>query len=188
MLQTARKLKQKTTVESEKKRANGLNGKQWIQNSISIWSDISKDGEERNLQHPAMFPWSLAAKLIETFTHNKQQNLILDPFVGSGSTLIACQKLGKSGVGIDLNKEYIKITKDRLKKLPLRSSKNNISEQKLIHGSAESVLMQMESNSIDFTLTSPTLLEYPYTETDSRYEGNKELFQITRKPWIHRLL
>ncbi len=152
MLEPVRKSKKKDSAVSEKKRANSLDGKRWIQNSISIWSDIKKDSEERKLNHPALFPWSLAAKLIETFSSHEQDR-VLDPFVGAGSTLIACQNLGRSGVGIDINKEYIKLAKNRLKNSD--TYKNKISEQKLIHGTAEAVLAQMESESIDLVFTSP---------------------------------
>ncbi|MGE3316267.1 MAG: hypothetical protein AB7O26_14210, partial [Planctomycetaceae bacterium] len=39
-----------------RKRCNGLDGKKWIQNSISVWSDIRKSADEARLGHPAMFP------------------------------------------------------------------------------------------------------------------------------------
>jgi len=47
------------------RRANSLDGKRWLQNSISVWSDIRKSPEELKLKHPAMFPAALAARLIE---------------------------------------------------------------------------------------------------------------------------
>jgi len=43
---------------------NELNGKQWIQNSISVWSDIRKTTEENRLKHPAMFPGMLVERLV----------------------------------------------------------------------------------------------------------------------------
>ena len=154
MLSTTRKQKQRKNVTRVKKRANELDGKHWIKNSISIWSDISKDGEEQKVGHPAMFPWRLIAKLIETFTHH-EQSYVLDPFVGTGSTLIACQKLGKSGIGIDISKQYIKIAKDRLDGLPTQIVKGKVLKQKLIEGSAVDVLNKMRSDTIDFVVTSP---------------------------------
>ena len=44
------------------KRANDLDGKTWLRNSISIWSDISKTPEEIALKHPAMFPTQLVSR------------------------------------------------------------------------------------------------------------------------------
>ena len=154
MLETTRNIQQKKLIITEKKRANELDGKHWLKNSISIWSDINKDGEEQKLKHPSMFPWRLVAKLIETFT-NHHQSYILDPFVGTGSTLVACQKLNKFGIGIDISKEYIHLSKKRLEQLSHQFSQKRVTKQKLIHKSAELALTSMKSNIIDFVVTSP---------------------------------
>jgi len=63
-----------------------LDGKTWLKNSISVWSDIKKSSDEIKLKHPAMFPIIFTEKLIESFSH--KDDLILDPFAGVGSTLI----------------------------------------------------------------------------------------------------
>ena len=65
------------------KKANDLDGKAWMRNSISIWSDISKTPEEIATRHPAMFPARLATRLLESFTKS-DQTVILDPFSGIG--------------------------------------------------------------------------------------------------------
>ena len=46
---------------------NNLSGKEWLQNSFSIWRDIRKNKEELKLKHPAMFPIALAEKLIKIY-------------------------------------------------------------------------------------------------------------------------
>ena len=66
-------------------RMNNLTGKEWLQQSFSIWRDIGKTKDERKLKHPAMFPTQLTSRLIEIFTKDKGE-VILDPFLGSGST------------------------------------------------------------------------------------------------------
>ena len=71
-----------------RKRCNNLDGKRWLQNSISVWSDIKKTPEEARLGHPALFPQMLVERLIETFLPESGR-VILDPFAGSGSTLVA---------------------------------------------------------------------------------------------------
>jgi DNA modification methylase len=50
------------------RRKTELDGKTWARYSISIWSELQKDGEERKLKHPAMFPKMLPGRLIEVFT------------------------------------------------------------------------------------------------------------------------
>jgi DNA modification methylase len=96
-------------------RANDLNGVAWARNSISVWSDLRKTREEAALGHPAMFPAALAARLIECFTR-ADARVVLDPFAGVGSTLLAAQELGGQGIGIELSREYVTIAKRRLKK------------------------------------------------------------------------
>src|SRR5262245_41984440 len=75
-------------------RCNALDGKKWLQNSISVWGDVRKSPEELRLKHPAMFPLMLAERLIESFLPNGS-HLVLDPFCGTGSTLVAADRLGK---------------------------------------------------------------------------------------------
>ena len=64
---------------------NNLSGKEWLQNSFTIWRDIRKSKDEAKLKHPAMFPQSLVEKLIDIYTKDPGE-IILDPFLGSGTT------------------------------------------------------------------------------------------------------
>ena len=125
-----------------KRRANGLNGKEWIRHSISIWDNISKDSTEKKVSHPAVYPYKLAHKIIQTFT-NKYQKIVIDPFLGSGSTLLACSLLDKQGIGFDINSQYIKIAKERLKKIlcetDFKEKTLKFSKMKFIPDSAENI-------------------------------------------------
>ena len=79
-------------------RMNNLDGKTWLQHSFSLWKDIEKTNGERKLKHPAMYPTQLTSRLIDIFTKDKGE-VILDPFLGSGSTVVSAYKLGKKGIG-----------------------------------------------------------------------------------------
>lgn len=61
--------------------------------------------------HPAIFPLSLAEDHIKSWSN--ENDLILDPMCGSGTTAIACAKLNRSAVCIDMNPSYIKLAKER---------------------------------------------------------------------------
>ena len=63
--------------------------------------------------HPAPFPVELPRRLINFLSY--KGDTILDPFVGSGSTLIACKELDRNGIGVDISQKYIDIAKKRLK-------------------------------------------------------------------------
>lgn len=68
---------------------------------ISVWNDIRFTAEERSLKHPAMIPTMLVERIIGKFTRDSQPR-ILDPFMGSGSTLLAARNLGRTGIGFDV--------------------------------------------------------------------------------------
>lgn len=151
------------------KRANELNGKTWTKYSISIWSDIKKTTEETSLGHPAMFPLALASRLIEVFT-NKNDRLVFDPFVGVGTTALAAKRLGKHGVGIDTNPEFVAKARQRCQQGTLLDAEGGSCDIHL--GDSNNLLEFVEKESVDFVVTSP-----PYWDvlTEKRTADNKEI-------------
>ena len=136
---------------SKPKKANNLTGKQWLQNSLSIWKDIRRTNDERNLDHPATFPTQLASKIIESYT-NDTQNTILDPFIGAGTTAVAAKQLGKNAIGFDVSKQYLQIAKQRTDQiLPF----NGESEITLHHLDARMLDIYLKPDIIDLVITSP---------------------------------
>jgi site-specific DNA-methyltransferase (adenine-specific) len=79
----------------------------------TIW-DYSNGGDKNRVkrQHPATFPDKIPYDFIQVFT--KENDIILDPMVGSGSTCIAAKKLNRQYVGIDISQEYCDIANNRL--------------------------------------------------------------------------
>jgi site-specific DNA-methyltransferase (adenine-specific) len=63
--------------------------------------------------HPTEKPLSLISWLIQT--HTNEGDMILDPFLGSGTTAKACKQLNRQYIGIEINPDYVKIAQDRLK-------------------------------------------------------------------------
>jgi DNA modification methylase len=151
------------------RRCNALDGKRWLQNSISVWSDIRKSPEELRLKHPAMFPSMLAERLIESFLPEGSQ-VVLDPFTGTGSTLAAAAKLGKQGVGIELSEEFVGKAKSRFSAVDgskpstgprgsalhsLPATLHSAPAPILHHASAARLLELVEPGSVDLCITSP---------------------------------
>lgn len=137
---------------SDKKRANQLDGKTWTRYSISVWSDLRKSPEELRLDHPALFPVQLAERAIECLASPKDQ-VILDPFAGVGSTLVAAQNLGKKGIGMEISPEYVQVTKRRLSQADLFQPGRPSAQ---IHrADARDLLQYVKPESVDLVLTSP---------------------------------
>jgi len=75
----------------------------------------------KNIRHPTAKHIQPIQRLIEVLS--KENDLILDPFLGSGTTALACERLNRRWIGIEINEEYCKIAKERIlkesSKLPL---------------------------------------------------------------------
>lgn len=149
---------------------NDFSGKEWLQNSFSIWRDIRKNKEEKKLKHPATFPIELAEKLIRIYTKKEDNAVILDPFVGIGSTLIAAQNLKRKSIGIDLNEEFCKIAKKR--------TKNNKPKAKIYLENSQNLLNFIKKESIDLCINSP-----PYWDilNQKRTVDKKEIKNYSEK-------
>lgn len=105
----------KNQDEKQSLRTNHVfDGKLWLKYSISIWDDVMKTQEEKRLSHPASFPTSLVERLIDCYTVNQKNPVVLDPFAGSGTTLVAAKKKGLSGIGFEIVKNFIELAHQRL--------------------------------------------------------------------------
>ena len=82
-----------------------------------LWTDIRWPGEgyffkERNYDHPCIAPLTLMNRCVEIFTEEK--DLIAEPFAGTGTTLVACERLGRRWIGIEIEEKYCEIAKKRI--------------------------------------------------------------------------
>lgn len=75
--------------------------------------DVWRINQDSNNPHPAPFPVELAKRCIEATS----AEVVLDPFLGSGSTAIACEVLGRHWIGIELNAKYCELAEHRLSEL-----------------------------------------------------------------------
>ncbi len=77
----------------------------------SIW----RFPPERENPHPAPFPLALPVRCIFSVMDEKKGGLVIDPYCGSGTTLVAAKILGHNFIGIDISKEYVDFSEKRLK-------------------------------------------------------------------------
>lgn len=97
--------------ESKVKSGFGKNISNWIGREKAYPSNVLHLATEcANRNHSAAFPLDLPRWFIKLFTKNG--DVVLDPFLGSGTSAIAAKQLGRKYVGIDNNKEYCKMAKE----------------------------------------------------------------------------
>jgi len=157
-------------MPSTAKRANELEGKTWLRHSISIWGDLRKTKQEKDLKHPAMFPIALAERLIECFT-NEQSRVILDPFAGVGSTLIAAKELGKYAIGIEISPEYAEIAKSRAQQvLPFEGTP----DVKIHVADSRDLAAYVPAKSVDMVITSPPYWDILLEKRTADYKPSRD--------------
>ena len=79
--------------------------------------DVLSVPNTKNKLHPTEKPINLFEILLDNSSN--KNDLILDPFLGSGTTAVACQNLGRRFIGIELSEKYCQIARDRLKQQTL---------------------------------------------------------------------
>ena len=82
----------------------------FLESTVSVWNIPPVSA--RRIGHPAPFPVELPRRLIELYTF--KGDLVLDPFVGSGSTAVAAVESGRHFAGYDIEPAYLEIAEDRV--------------------------------------------------------------------------
>jgi DNA modification methylase len=103
---------------AETKAANALTRAEWLDLTQQVWfmypQDVKREGD-----HPAPFPEKLPARLIRLYTSGAaagfRGEIVLDPFVGTGTTCVVAKRMGRRYVGIDVNPGYVKLVQERIR-------------------------------------------------------------------------
>lgn len=101
-------------------RENTISKEQFMEWTKSIWTMNPESAKK--VGHPAPFPIELPYRLIQLYTFT--EDVILDPFMGSGTTAIAALKAGRKYIGYENNPEYVKLAEEGLRLLSQRDLKS----------------------------------------------------------------
>lgn len=129
---------------------NELTSKEWLKFTKS-WFVLNPKERGTKIHHPASFPEELVEGFIGFFT--KKGQWILDPFAGSGSSLIAAKTLDRNSIGLELYPSYYELTKKRLEEKEKTETNHvvvNTDARKILD-----VFKEKRFPNIDFCITSP---------------------------------
>ena len=90
---------------------NTIKKEQFLEWTKSVWTFPAVSAKK--IGHPAPFPEELPYRLIQLYSF--KDDVVLDPFVGSGTTCLAALKTGRNYVGYDNNPEYVKLAEHRIR-------------------------------------------------------------------------
>jgi DNA modification methylase len=100
------------------KEANILSRAEWLDLTQQVWfmypEDVKREGD-----HPAPFPQKLPGRLMRLYSYSAAMNfpgeIVLDPFVGTGTTCAVAKSMGRRFIRIDINEKYVKIARQKVR-------------------------------------------------------------------------
>ena len=102
----------KETWKKKKKGKSDIEREEFIEWTNGLWTFSGES--KKKIGHPAPFPIELPKRCIKLFSY--VGDTVLDPFLGSGSTVIAAHKLNRKAIGVEIDEKYFKLSIERVSK------------------------------------------------------------------------
>jgi DNA modification methylase len=134
-------------------RLNDLSPKEWLRFQKSWFVHNPPPRQRQARRHPAKFPETLAQEFVEFFTKRGQR--VLDPMVGTGSTLVACLRSGRNSVGIELNPTYARLAQQTVAEEQERLGEQAAELEAEVITADAAQLPDLGLPAADYVLTSP---------------------------------
>jgi DNA modification methylase len=151
-------------VTDPRNRLNDLTNREWLLETKSFWFSSAPPRSPLKSTHPATFSERDIERLIRFFT--KSGELVLDPFAGSGSTLLAARTCGRPSLGLELIPRWAEVARRRLEEESPPESAEIPAEVR--EGEALTELRQLPGDHAGFIVTSP-----PYWQILRKRPGMK---------------
>ena len=132
----------------KRNKLNDLTGKEWLKLTKSFWISEKCKEDKIALNHPAPFMIKDIRKLVRLYT--KKGMKVLDPFLGSGTSIVASVLEQRKGYGIELNPGYIELCEKRFKELKLSDG-----DYEILLGDSSKKINCFEDDFFDYIVTSP---------------------------------
>ena len=158
---------------------NDLDLQNWKEldiNTDSLWLINSRDksGKHKNIYHGNFIP-QIPSQLIRRYT--KKDETVLEPFMGSGTTLFECENLGRKYIGCDINEEIIEYVNDSMKGNLLYKdyyiANCNSLDKNAVELNLQKAKEQLHADSVQFILMHP-----PYMDIVKFTQKSEDLSQI----------
>jgi len=155
---------------------NDLTGKEWLLLTKSFWETEPSNLDKTAYAHPAPFMVKDIQKLVSMFT--KSEMTVLDPFVGSGTTLIACNAIGRNSIGIDLNQEFRELYYSRIEEGNIEIT---TSTQYIV---GNSLKMIDEIGEVDYIVTSPPYFNILKNNSKGTRNNSGKLYRMAAREGV----
>ncbi|MCD6092478.1 MAG: methyltransferase domain-containing protein [Candidatus Aenigmarchaeota archaeon] len=136
----------------EKKKIKKLQPEKFELQTTSVWS-FPKRGNWATHKGDYRGNWAPEIPRNIILRYSKEGDLVLDQMVGGGTTLIECKLTGRNGIGVDINKDAIMLTRDRLN-FDYSTLTNKTTNQRTFIGDARNLNL-IKDNSVDLIATHP---------------------------------
>lgn len=163
---TSKEYDEKATTQ-QSKTFNGLTAREWTSLSRNVWNDVSSTRNKKHLKHGATYPKALTDRLITMYS--KEGDLVFDPFLGTGTTLMSAKSLNRRGIGTELSPEFYEYAKEHINDFDLFSS----TDVKIYNDDCRNMDKYLEDNSIQVSVTSPPYADFIQKSLKDREKTHK---------------
>jgi DNA modification methylase len=171
---------EKKEQEQRTKTFNGLTASEWAALSKNVWNDVSSPRSKKHLDHGATFPEKLINRLIKIYT--RKGDLVLDPFLGTGTTLEACKNTRRNGIGIELNERFIPYAEEIVNQKTL----NETVSLRVIKDDCRNLLKHVKEKSVQLMVTSPPYANFIHKSVEDRKNTHKNsLIKFANKSTVN---
>ena len=155
----------------KQKSFNGLSAKEWTVLSKNVWNDLSSPRNKFQLEHGAVYPTKLAERLIKMYS--REGDIIFDPFLGIGSTLIAAQNLNRHCIGTELNPRFAKIAEEwKQENLGLFNFDDALNYS-IVNDDCRNLTKYIAKDKVQLTVTSPPYADFIQKSVEDRKKTHK---------------
>ena len=156
---------------------NGMSASEWAKHSRSVWKDLPTLKEDSRLKRMVILPVELIDRIVNIYS--KEEDKILDPFMGSGTTVISAIRNNRFCYGFEIDSKVHKIASDNIE-----NSLNLLVNGGYVIRNVDCVqgLNSIEDESIQLTITSPSIPSNKYVD-----DYNGEFDKLPYDPYLERM-